>query len=312
MTTEIFENLKSSDVSKWGQEPLHLRHRLHQTDLFTDDSLADLIERLPQMESPVVLMPPKEARDERWSYCDRSGLTGHEVLDAIRHGRLWINMLSLQTIDPRFERLLEAIFDEIGTVIPDFSPFRKSIGLLISSPNNAVSYHADLPGQSLWQIRGRKRIYIYPPTQPFLRHEEIENIARGVQEEELSYDPSFDAFAQTYDLTEGDMLHWPLNGPHRVENADCLNVSVTTEHWTPTPRRSFAMNYGNGILRRELGWKPKSRALAGPAFWAKVALTVAWRKAGLQSRTSFKRVMTSRVDPSAPDGYRPFHPSPAE
>ncbi|MEQ9519276.1 MAG: hypothetical protein RLN89_07530 [Parvibaculum sp.] len=312
MTTSILENLNQENVTNWGQETLRFRHRLHETNLFTDDNLADLIERLPQMESPVVLMPPKQARDERWSYCDRTGLTGHEVLDAIRHGRLWINMLALQNIDPRFNQTLEAIFDEITSVVPNFQPFRKSIGLLISSPNNTVSYHADLPGQSLWQIRGKKRIYIYPPSQPFLRHEEIENIARGIQEEELTYDASFDAFAATYDLEAGDMLHWALNGPHRVENADCLNVSVTTEHWTPTTRRSFAMNYGNGVLRRELGWKPKSRTLTGPAFWAKVALTLAWRKAGLQNRTSFKRVMTNRVDPKAPEGYRSFSVSPAE
>ena len=145
MTTKVFENLSTSDTSNWGQETLRFRHRLHETDLFTDDSLADLIERLPQMESPVVLMPPKQSRDERWSYCDRSGLSGHEVLEAIRHGRLWINMLALQDVDPRFKQLLEAIFDEIGSAVPNFAPFRKSIGLLISSPNNAVSYHADLP-----------------------------------------------------------------------------------------------------------------------------------------------------------------------
>jgi hypothetical protein len=64
------------------------------------------------------------------------------------------------------------------------------------------------------------------------------------------------------------MLHWALNGPHRVANYDTLSVSITTEHWTPQVRRSYAMNYGNGLLRREAHWRPRSRSLDGTAFWS--------------------------------------------
>ena len=52
----------------------------------------------------------------------------------------------------------------------------RNAGILISSPNAQVYYHADLPGQSLWQIRGTKRVYIYPPVAPFLTPEQIERI----------------------------------------------------------------------------------------------------------------------------------------
>jgi hypothetical protein len=312
MTSGIIDKADHDLSLNWGEQTEKLRHHLDESGLFTDDNLAELIERIPQSVSPINTMAAKGHELESWSYCDRSGLSGHQVLEAIKRGRLWINMQKVEETDPRFDALLSDMYSELNREIPGFSPFRKSLGLLISSPGAQVFYHADVPGQSLWQIRGEKRIYIYPPTEPFLTAPDLENIIRGITEEEIHYDPAFDADAEVYDIKPGDMLHWKLNGPHRVENADCLNVSVTTEHWTPPIRRHFAMNYGNGVLRRELGWTPSSRRISGPAFWAKTALAVAWRTMGLQQKTAFKRVMRYRVDPGATDGISPLGTAPAE
>lgn len=312
MVASIIDPINENDVADWGARTVRLQHHLAESPLFSDDSLAGLIERIPQSVSPINTMAGKGHQLSSWSYCDRTGLSGHEVLEAIKHGRLWINMQKLEEIDSRFNDLLDIIYNELSQAIPGFAPFRKSLGLLVSSPGAQVFYHADVPDQSLWQIRGKKRIYIYPPHPPFLKAPDLENIIRGVTEEEVSYDPTYDEYADILNVEAGDMLHWPLNGPHRVENADCLNVSVTTEHWTPRVRRHFAMNYGNGVLRRELGLTPSSRAITGPAFWAKVGITAAWRAMGLQQKTAFKRVMRFRVDPTAPDGIRPLSASPAE
>eukprot|EP00439_Symbiodinium_sp_Y106_P088057 s1_g593.t1 len=312
MTENIIENLSQDVANTWGEETAHLRHTLADTNLFSDDVLAGLIECMPQAISPINTMAGSGHDAASWVYCDRSGLSGHEVLEAIKRGRLWINMQKLEEHDDRFATLLDDMYTELEAAIPGFRPHRKSLGLLISSPGAQVFYHADVPGQSLWQVRGEKRIRIYPATEPFLRPSDLENIIRGVTEEEIQYDPAFDAEAEVYDLKAGDMLHWALNGPHRVTNGNCLNVSVTTEHWTGPIRRSYAMNYGNGVLRSELGWTPRSRAISGPAFWGKVALTAFWRKSGMQKKQSFKRTMRFRVNPNAEDGISPLSVSAAE
>jgi len=312
MTSNIIDKTENEIAHHWGTQTAKLHHHLDESGLFTDENLAALIENIPQSVSPINTMAAKGHELSSWSYCDRTGLSGLEVLEAIKRGRLWINMQKLEEADRRFDELLNDMYSELAREIPGFVPFRKSLGLLISSPNAQVFYHADVPGQSLWQIRGQKRIYLYPPTAPFLNAPELENIIRGITEEEISYDPAFDEHAEVYDIEPGDMLHWELNGPHRVENAGCLNVSLTTEHWTPAIRRHFGMNYGNGILRQELGWTPSSRAISGPAFWAKAALAVAWRTMGLQEKTAFQRVMRYRVDPNATDGITAFAATPAE
>lgn len=298
---QVFEEIDDSQARVWGFHTARLRHRLAENELFTDESLAGLIETIDPRHMDITTMGEDVST---WSHCDRAGLSGAEVLEAVRRGRLWINMMAMENVDPRFADLLGRMYSELEEAVPGFRTFKRKLCLLISSPNAQVFYHFDRPGQGLWQVRGRKRIWIYPPTEPFLPPINVENVMRSLDLEDLPFEPWYDDYAQVYDLEPGDMLHWALNGPHRVTNYDMLNVSLTTEHWTDQVRRSYAMNYGNGILRRDLHWRPRSRSLDGPGFWAKVALTGAWRATGLHSRTSYKRVLTHQVDPDAPLGRR--------
>jgi hypothetical protein len=96
------------------------------------------------------------------------------------------------------------------------------------------------------------------------------------------------------------MLHWPLNCPHRIVNANCLNVSFTTEHMTDELRNAYAVNYANGILRRTLGLKTLARPTSGLGLYARLGLAAAYKYSGLQAhkRSGFR--IDFAVDPSAP------------
>jgi hypothetical protein len=300
----VFDSISPRDVQLWGHQTVKLRHNLaERDDLFSDESLAGLIETIDPKHLDITTMGEDVSS---WGHVDRAGQPGAKVLEAIRGGRVWINMMAIEEADPRFADLLDQMYGELEAALPGFHTFKRKLGLLISSPSARVFYHFDVPGQALWQIRGRKRIWIYPPTEPFLPATEVENVVRSVSMEDLSYQPWFDEYAEVYDMQPGEMLHWALNGPHRVSNLDSVCVSLTTEHWTSAIRRSYAMHYGNGILRAKAGWTPRSSSLDGPAFWTKAALTAAWRKSGMQAKEGYKRVLTYKVDPDAPLGVVPL------
>ncbi|MBX9757128.1 MAG: cupin-like domain-containing protein [Beijerinckiaceae bacterium] len=305
MTASIFTSFDKQAKALWGHAPLRLDHNLHERDMFTDAGLAQIIDALPDELISIVTMQIDQSNPRDWSYCRRNGLSGAALIEGVKRGRLWINIIRIEKALPQFRALLEEIYDEIERHAPGLGVYSKSVGLLISSPGAKVHYHADVPGQSLWQLRGEKRVFVYPDRAPFLRDGDIENVVRGVTEEEIHYEPWYDAHAHVIDLKPGEMLHWPLNAPHRVDNLDCMNVSITTEHWTPAIRRNFAMRYGNGVLRQH-GWTPKSKDLYGPNLWAKVALTAAWRVTGQQKRQSFKRTMRFDLDPQAPGALVPI------
>ncbi|HEY2207620.1 MAG TPA: hypothetical protein VGH99_24470 [Pseudonocardia sp.] len=299
----IIEPLEQHQREVWGRQTVTLRHRLAELDLFSDDYLAKMIETA----APKSLAIHAEGGTDpsNWPSVHRGSATGTQVLDAVRNGMLWLNLVGISEWDSRFAELADQIFAEFSAQVPGLDIVKRKLGVLVSSPKATVHYHVDIPGQAIWQVRGRKRFIIYPSTEPFLTQRELEDAVRSATYGVASYERWFDGYGVPHDLEPGQALHWQLNGPHRIENFGELSVSLTSEHWTPEIRRTYAMNYGNGLLR-QYGWRPRSTATSGPAFWAKVGLTAGYRKSGLQNKKGYQRVATMAVDPTTQSGARPL------
>jgi hypothetical protein len=275
-TAPIFTDWNERHAALFGNQPIKLAHELHLSPLFSRQELARLIEIYPKEHYSLVHMGAKGER-RFWREGDIEGLSGEEVIAAIETGRMWLNLRRVKEVDRRYADVVEAIFAEWSRRMPGFASFNHGAGILISSPKAQVYYHADLPGQALWQVIGGKRVYVYPPTKPFLAPEHLEDIALFGVEVDMPYEEWYDDHATVLELEPGQMLHWPLNAPHRVENHDCLNVSMTLEYWSREIRRSHIVNMGNAILRHRLGVTPRSRAISGPGFYAKAVLQRALR-----------------------------------
>ena len=313
MHAKLLSPWAADDCAGWNQRPLRLAHQLHTASVFQDDALAALIEHYPRSDYALVLTDltkdaTKRADEKhvnpRWREGDLNGTPGRQVIDAIRTGNLWLNLRQAHLHSANCAQFLQQVYTEIGAQVPGFEASALKMGILISSPLAQVHYHCDLPGQLLWQISGTKRVWVYPPTAPFLQAEWLEDIAYTGFEFSLVYDPAFDRSALVFDLAPGQLLSWPLNSPHRVENADCMNISVTTEHWTTANRRAQKLHLANAVLRHRLGWQAGTRRLAGPAYWAKVALQAAWRRSPWALATQRAlRPIEFKLAPHLPLGY---------
>jgi hypothetical protein len=274
----VFENWDERAPALWGYEPVCLLHRMKSSPLFSMDALAAIIEKYPRQHYSIIHMGPQGTARRFWREGDLAGLSGPEVLQAISKGRLWLNLRKLNNVDHRFAELLDVVFDELHQRVPGFTTFSRSCGILISSPRAQVYYHADLPGQMLMQLFGRKRIYIYPANEPFISRAHLEHIAVSGLEVDVPYKPWYDEYARAYDLEPGQLVYWPHMAPHRIENYDCLNVSMTIEFSSNTIRRAYVVNIANGLLRYQLGWVPRSQATSGPSFWTKSVLQQVLRR----------------------------------
>ncbi len=91
------------------------------------------------------------------------------------------------------------------------------------------------------------------------------------------------------------MVHWPLNNPHRVENHDEVNISVTTEHFTPEVRSFYAIIYANGLLRA--AGISGSRHSYGARKYAKMALAAA-------HKMLYKRIVGSGTNAKSQRSFR--------
>ena len=89
----------------------------------------------------------------------------------------------------------------------------------------------------------------------------LEDIALFGVEVDMPYAEWYDRHAAVYDLEPGQMLHWPLNAPHRVENLDTVNISMTISYTDEQIRRLQMINFTNGLIRHQFGYRAKSRAI---------------------------------------------------
>jgi hypothetical protein len=306
MLQPVFTDFAPHHADLFGRHTLELGHRFAEADgLFGDGALADLIERTPRKAYHVNTMDVTTHDPRTRREGTLQGVRGAAALDAVRNGHIWILLQQPHEIDSRYGDVLRSIYAELEVRVPGFKSFNHKMSILISSPKVQVYYHADVPGQTLWQVRGSKRLYVYPNTPPFLPQAALEKIVLGEAHEiSLNYEPWFDAHAEIIDLEPGRMLHWPLNSPHRIVNADCVNVSFTTEHMTRELRNAYAVNYANGVLRRALGLAHLPRPETGLGLYARLGLAAAHKYSGAQSRRKVGLTIDFQVDPQAPHGVR--------
>jgi len=298
---DVFTDFQPRHADLFGRHIINLGHRLHESPLFSDDALARLLENAPRSSYHVHTMDPTTHDPRTRREGDIVGLSGHEVLDAVRNGRIWILFQNPGDFDPAYADMLAGIYAGFEDRVPGLETFRHKMSILVSSPKVQVYYHADAPGQTLWQVRGVKKVYVYPGSTPFAPPERIEKIVLGEAHEiSLDYQPWFDDYATVIDLEPGRMLHWPLNWPHRIVNHDCLNVSFTTEHWTSDLRSRYLVKFANGILRRYAPNARLSESTDGPMAWAKFGLAAFVKASGLQKARRQRFNIDFRVDPMAP------------
>lgn len=299
--TDIISNWQKQHEILFGQQAIKLNHTLIDTGLFTREALGRLIERCPPEELGLVSRRTVDGVQSRM-FGELGETSGLDAIDAIERGKIWMNIRRVMDWAPEYRSLLERVFAEFENRVPNLKTFKHNLGVLISSPKAEVFYHADIQGQSLWQISGSKRIYLYPNNSAFVSPESIEKILLRETDEDMAFKPWHDTYATPFDLNPGEMTTWPLYAPHRVDNHNSLNVSVTMEHWTKPIWNTYAVHYGNGVLRRTLGLKNLSTASQGLHVYPKAALAFAWKKLGKQETGDVIKQRGFRIDADAPSG----------
>ncbi len=307
MTEPVLVDWNSEKSAEFRRGVIQARHRLNRAPEFSDLSLASLLNRHPRELCDFCTMGEDPADRESWRAGDPGKLDGQQLLEAVREGKLWINLRDAMNVDPVFKPLFASLMAQLKHLNPGFNPMRAYGGILISSPRAQVFYHADVSETFLLHVRGKKRFRIYPPRAPWLEDVALEDILHKDQTEDVPYESSWDVDAAQIDLEPGDFVSWPLHAPHRVENLDGLNVSITCEMVTKESLMKNAVHHANGAMRR-MGFTPKSTKTTGFEAYTKLAMSKVWKGwttiSGVGAKPMPKSETTFDVDVASQDGYR--------
>jgi hypothetical protein len=298
-----------SDWSKEAQAGFRKKvvvgqHNLHTRDAFSDEALAALIERHPRDLTDFCTMGDLDEGADSWRAGDPGDLSGMEMLEAVRAGKLWINLREAMTEDAVYRPLFDQMMADMKRLNPGYKAMNAESGILISSPTAQVFIHSDVSETILWHVRGMKRIRIYPAEAPFVTDERMEAILHLEQTEDLPFKPEWDDECDAVDLEPGMFTSWPLHGPHRVQNLSGMNVSVTMEIVTPESMLKNGVLHANGVLRRRFGVTPKSSTAGGAGAYLKLVFSKMAKKVWRNTKPMPKSEKTFEIDAGSQTGYR--------
>lgn len=235
------------------------QHQYHKLALFTDEALIKLLDNYPRRWLQAFTMGEDPADSSDWKCVDiDEASTGEELWRAVNNGRLWFNIKHIEQFSKDYEALIDGMYEHLDEHCAHLKhPKAAYSTLLISSPKAQVYYHLDAEPNMLWHLRGQKTIWVYPAMDTkFVPQQYIEDIYAGEIDENLPFDPGFDAHAKRYTLQPGDVASWPHNGPHRIVNEN-LNVSLATSYYTPIIYKRQYVQLANRYLLRGLGIKQR-------------------------------------------------------
>ena len=284
-----------------------LRHRLQALDWFDDSGLAEIIDQHPRHALSICGMTDRGVAG--WTEGRLGDLDGAAIVSAIARGKFWLNVRRIYQHQARFGELVDALYEELAILDPAWNPGWRNATLLISSPTAYVNYHLDVPSNLLWHIRGVKRVWVYPrESEQVVTAEDLAATVAQRRTEMLRFEPSMDGLAEQRDLHPGDFIAWPQHSPHRVDNLEGLNVSLSTEHLTPEGRKRIRVLQANYALKTYLGMPTRATETRGLWPLAKQAAAVGylaarklWRS---QPQGAAGYPVTFELDPEAADGRR--------
>lgn len=214
-----------------GDSTFQATHNLHHLDQFSDEKLAELLDRYPREKLGIYRFPDHSNSAKKAEHGHAPSLSGAEIMDAVREGQIWLNLRAVNKELPEYEALADTVFGQLKQA-SGMATLKEDVGVLISSPNIHVHYHLDIPLVCLVQLRGEKKISIYPKRAPFVEPDQISAFALRRQDEQMTYSERFESAANVISLEPGLAVTWPQTAPHRVQNGNSLNVSLSCEFMT--------------------------------------------------------------------------------
>jgi len=280
--------------------PVVFEHELHKHVLFSDDRLAEVIEkaRMHGVQYYTLGALANDGSSDRLQSGVLADFSGKMILDTIKNGRLWLQIQHLDELAPEYHALSQKAYRELKDFTPGFDFHKLTSNLLISSPQAVVPCHIDCAEVTLFHIRGRKRFFLYDlESGKFASNKTVEAVVLRETEEDIPYHREWDSQALIIDLEPGMAANFPHFWPHKVENLSGLNVSLQTEFYSAKGVKRLGVRFANGIMRRKLGIEPKSCDIAGPAGIAKAGLGLVAKKLGLNKPTEREIKLGFTIDP---------------
>lgn len=187
-----------------------------------------------------------------------TGKTAAETLSDLANANAWMSLLNVQA-DPTYRAFIDEILDELRPAIDQVDPGMcyRAGWIFVTSPNAVTPFHIDHEHNFILQIRGPKRLYVWPhDDRAVVSERALEKFHDAHSRELVTWDDGFRARARVFDLVPGMGGYMPSTTGHMVENGPEPSITISFTYYTDSTRANELLYRGNARLRR-LGLRPQ-------------------------------------------------------
>ena len=250
-----------------------LKHNYDGHPLLQLDALAELAKALyPTKQCRFIQRDATVASSFDHGDADVMGRSIDEVFRRIEEPGSWVALYNVET-HPTYQRFLEEVIGQVRPLIERDEPGVFNVGgfIFVSAPPSVTPFHIDRENNFWLQIRGRKTINVWDPTD---RHvvtaKDRDGFVVHANLDPVKLKDGYQERSHEFDVGPGDGVYFPSTSPHMtrsepgwVEPGNGVSVSIGIVFYTDVTRRSANVHAWNLFLRK-LGFEPSD---VGTSVW---------------------------------------------
>lgn len=219
--------------------PLGFQHALHKLQQFEPDALETLAHRYEGKKKDYFVAASAPSPGTAFYAVPTLADTPQAALASLDSAPTRVLLKRPENYDTRFRALLDALFDQVKTHLPELRQERVTrleSAILITSAASTTPFHFDPESGFFSQIEGRKSYHVYAPDS--LTEPELERFYKrnklGIGQVDITQRDA--AREHVFELEPGAGFHQPRNSPHWVQTHGSRSVSYTMVFETESSR----------------------------------------------------------------------------
>ncbi|MBT2326012.1 cupin [Variovorax paradoxus] len=237
-----------------------LHHNLYQHPLFQLPELAKLAKELvPFSQCRFMRQDVTPACKIAHDSLHPDGRSIEECFERIEDLNSWLALYNIEVI-PRYQALLFEIVDTMRAGIEREQPdiFRVNGFVFITVPPSVTPFHIDRENNLWLQLRGRKTLNVWEPTdRSIVPAEAVEDFIVTQSLRKVCFKEEFRSRSHEFQARPGDGVYFPSTSPHMTSSdtawtspGDRVSISVGVTFYTSATRRAARAHQVNRVLRR--------------------------------------------------------------
>ncbi len=239
---------------------MQVAHTLAGHPLLEFGSLVDLARRLENVGS---VRAHNDAAKPDTSFANApqthpAAMSIQETIRSIESAKAWMALHNVQN-DPVYRCLVDEVLDFIQPMVTPKDPgmCHRAAWVFVTSPGAVTPFHIDHEHNFIFQVLGKKTIYVFDPLDRTVVSERaLELFHAKLSRALVLLDDEKQKRASVFEAGPGQGVYMPATAGHWVKNADNVSVSVSFTYYTRSTMRRKSAHQANYELRR-LGFSPR-------------------------------------------------------